>query len=128
MNILIKLVFFVILCTQGLTAYEAEENRYLYAKSTEYAASGKGYVHIGNYADFRIFTDVSFDDFGDQTINTYTGEMLYTSENSAHVFYPYFYILVNYYHTFEVLTVSPWDFDGIGALTNVNKQYIEFYE
>ena len=126
---LLVLVFAFNATLTGDEPVEQRANSTQYAFQTAYAAAEDSYVHLGFYPEFRIFTDVSNENFGDQVIASYDGSTLYENDGrSQHIFYPTFFILINYYHAFEVVTVSPWDFDGIYELSNVNVQYIEFYE
>lgn len=123
-------IFLLLLFTKPLTANQSDgvQPSTLYASTTAYAASESGYVHIGSYDNFRIFTDLSPDRFGEQAIVDRDNQLIFENEGrSDYLLYPYFFILVNYYDTFEVVTLSPWSFDGIDALINVNKQYIQFY-
>lgn len=111
-----------------LTQLNGSEINPGYAQSTSYALSDTGYVHIAQYDNLQVFTNVELDHFGEQIIFSLRGEELYRSEyRNDYVFYPFFFILVNYYDAFQIVTVSPWGFDGLDPLIHVNKQYIEFY-
>lgn len=128
MHILFNTLLFILIST-NLIAEERSASTTVYANSIVYVPHENSYVHVASYDEFRILTDVNFENFGEQLIVSYEGETLYDNEGrNDYVLYPYFFILVSYYHAFEVVTVSQWPFDGVNALTSPTRQYIEFYE
>lgn len=100
-----------------------------YATETGYTFTGQGtYVHLAIYPNFRIITDMSDDNFGSQIIEDYEGNIIFEAFSRSDMPYSTFFILVNYYDTFEVVTISSWFFNGIYQMASVNKQYIQYYE